>query len=57
MRYVSTLGLLIMLFYILSFSRYNWVNNNKLAAIGSAIIGAAAFALSIFAMFFGNYEM
>ncbi|MDI9476158.1 MAG: hypothetical protein ACOX0L_09250 [Natronincolaceae bacterium] len=57
MKYVMVIPLLIMLFYLLSFSRYNWKNNNKLAAIGSAILGITAFTLACFVLFSGNYEL
>ncbi len=57
MKYLTVVLLFIMLFYILSFSRYNWKNNNKLAATGSAILGITAFGLAFFVLFSGNYEI
>jgi len=57
MKYIVFIFLLILLFYLLSFAIYNWRNNNKIAAIGSAVLGIAAFALPLVLIFFGNYEM
>lgn len=57
MKYVVSLFLLILLFYLLSFARYNWRSNNKIAAIGSAVLGFAAFGISIVILFFASYEM
>lgn len=57
MKYFIGALLLVMLFYILSFTKYNWKNKNKLAAIGAAIIGISAFSLSFFVLFIGSYEI
>lgn len=57
MRYVITMMLIIPLIYIFSFAWYNWTTNNRLAAVGSAIIGFSAVALPIYIMFFGNFEL
>lgn len=57
MKYMIVVLLFAILFYILSFSTYNWRKKNRMAAIGAAIIGFSAFALMFYAMFFGNYEL
>jgi hypothetical protein len=57
MKYIATVFLLMLLSYILSFARYNWKNNNWIAAIGSAVLGFAAFGISFILIFFGSYEM
>lgn len=57
MRYVLSMFLFVMLFYFLSFARYNWTNNNRFAAIGSAVLGLAAFGIPFMLIFFGSYEM
>lgn len=57
MKYVISMFLFVMLFYILSFARYNWRNNNRFAAIGSAVLGIAAFGIPFMLLFFGSYEM
>ncbi len=57
MKYIVAVFLSIMLFYFLTFARYNWKNDNRIAAIGSAIMGCVAFGTSIFLLFFGGYEM
>jgi hypothetical protein len=40
-----------------SFARYNWAKKNRLAAIGSLIIGLAAVLLPLYIIFYGNYEL
>ncbi|MFW5649576.1 MAG: hypothetical protein ACOCG5_10840 [Candidatus Alkaliphilus sp. MAG34] len=57
MKYIIVIPLFIMLFYLLSFSKYNWRNNNRLAAIGSAVLGITAFTLACLVLFSGNYEL
>lgn len=57
MKYIIVVLLFAELIYLLSFAKYNWVKKNRLAAIGSAIIGLAAFALPLFLIFFGKYEL
>jgi hypothetical protein len=57
MRYFVALLVLLVMIYILSFARYNWKAKNKLAAIGAALLAIAAFSLSFFVLFIGNYEI
>jgi len=56
MRYIATLFPLALLVYMLSFAKYNWTKNNKLAAAGAALIGVAAFALAFYVIFFAKAE-
>jgi predicted ferric reductase len=56
-RYIGVLMLLLALFHLLSFARYNWKNKNKLAAVGATVIGFAAVTLFIIVMFVGDYEL
>lgn len=57
MKYVVGVFLLVPLTYLLSFAGHNWRNKNRLAAIGSAILGIAAIGLAFFVIFIGNHEM
>lgn len=57
MKYLIIIFLTLLLIYLLSFARYNWTNNNRLAAVGSLIIGLAAVILPLYIMFLGNYEL
>ena len=57
MKYFILVLVFGVMFYLLSFSKYNWNKKNKLAAVGSAIIGIVAFGLTIFLLFFSNYEL
>lgn len=55
MEYLIIVFLVALLIYMFSFARYNWGNKNRLAAIGSLIIGIAAALLPLYIIFFGNY--
>jgi len=57
MKYIIVVLLFVELIYLLSFAKYNWVKKNRLAAIGSAIIGLAAFLLPLYLIFWGKYEI
>jgi len=57
MKYIVEFLVLILLFYLLSFAKYNWKHNNKIGAIGVAIVGLAAVILSFIVLFVGDYEM
>lgn len=57
MKYLIILSLTALLIYMISFARYNWAKKNRLAAIGSLIIGLAAAALPLYIIFYGNYEL
>ena len=57
MKYIIVVLLIAELIYLLSFAKYNWVKKNRLAAIGSAIIGLAAFLLPLYLIFWGKYEI
>ena len=57
MKYIIVVLLFAELIYLLSFAKYNCVKKNRLAAIGSAIIGLAAFLLPLYLIFWGKYEI
>lgn len=57
MKYVVGFLVLILLFYLLSFAKYNWKNNNKTGAIGVLMIVLAAFIFSFIVLFVGDYEI
>lgn len=57
MKYIIVVLLFAVLIYQLSFARYNWAKKNRLAAIGSAIIGLLAFILPLYLIFWGKYEI
>ena len=57
MKYIIVVLLFAELIYLLSFAKYNWVKKNRLAAIGSAIIGLAAFLLPLYLIFWRKYEI
>ena len=57
MNYIIITLLFAVLIHLFSFAKYNWQKKNKLAAIGAAIIGLAAFILPIYLLFFGPYEI
>ncbi len=57
MKFAIGIVLVMMLIYLGSFAVHNWKRKNKLAAIGSALLGLAAFGLGLFVVFFGNYEV
>lgn len=57
MKYLIEFLALILLFYLLSFAKYNWRHNNKIGAIGAAVIGVVAFILSYIVLFVGDYEI
>ncbi len=52
MKYIVVLLMLLVLFYLFSFAVYNWKNKNRMAAIGSVIIGLIAFVMQFVLMFF-----
>jgi len=56
MKYFISIFPLALLIYMLSFAKYNWTRNNKLAAVGATLIGVAAFALSVYVIFFAEIE-
>jgi multisubunit Na+/H+ antiporter MnhB subunit len=45
------------LFYFLSFAKYNWKTKNKLGAIGAIVMGLAFLILTCVLIFSGNYEI
>lgn len=57
MKYLIILFLVALFIYMFSFARYNWAKKNRLAAIGSLIIGLAAILLPLYIIFYGNYEL
>ncbi|MDD3704856.1 MAG: hypothetical protein PHC45_02145 [Clostridiaceae bacterium] len=57
MKYIIVVLLFAVLIYQLSFARYNWAKKNRLAAIGSIIIGLLAFMLPLYLIFWGKYEI
>ena len=57
MKYAIVLLLLAALIHLLSFAKYNWKKNNRLAAVGSAIIGFAAFVIPLYLIFLSDFEI
>lgn len=57
MKYFFVALLFIELLYLLSFSKHCWQKKNRLAAIGSAIVGFVSIVLWLYMFFFGNYEL
>lgn len=57
MKYVIGCLLLVLLFYLFSFARFNWKSKNKLAAIGVVLLGITAVGLVYFVLFVGDYEI
>jgi hypothetical protein len=57
MKYAIVLLLLAALIHLLSFAKYNWKKNNRLAAVGSAIIGFAAFVIPLYLIFLRDFEI
>lgn len=56
MKYIIVVPLFALLIYQLSFAKYNWTKKNRIAAIGSVIIGILAFVLPLYLIFWGKYE-
>lgn len=52
MKYVIILFLLVISMYPLSYAKYNWNEGNKLGAIGTIILAAAAIAIPSMMLFF-----
>ena len=57
MKYLIVVFLSGVLVYLMSFAKYNWDRDNRIAAVGAAIVGLAAFVLPIYLMFWGNFEV
>lgn len=57
MKYIVVAFVLLLVFYLLSFARHNRQNGNNLGAVGAALMGFAALALSVIVLFIGNYEI
>lgn len=56
MKYIVSLIPFGVMIYLFSFAKFNWTRKNKLAAVGSILIGVAAFAVPIILMFFTDFE-
>jgi hypothetical protein len=56
MKYIISVIPLGVMLYLFSFAKFNWTRKNKLAAVGSILIGIAAFAFPVFLMFFTDFE-
>ncbi|NLI61235.1 MAG: hypothetical protein GX375_07390 [Clostridiales bacterium] len=48
MKYIILTPVLYAFIYLLSFTKYNWDNRNKMAAIGTVIIAIAALVMPFF---------
>ncbi|HBN85836.1 MAG TPA: hypothetical protein DDZ89_18565, partial [Clostridiales bacterium] len=56
MKYVIVILLIWMLTYLLSFAYHTSKTKNYLAAIGSVLIGFAAFGFMFYMLFFGSFK-
>lgn len=57
MKFIAIVLILPIFIYLVSFAVYNWKKNNKLAAVGAAIIGIAAYTLPIYILFLSKVEL
>ena len=56
MRYIATLFPLALLIYMLSFAKYNWTKNNKLAAAEGSAYRSGGLRPGLYVIFFAKAE-
>lgn len=57
MKLILTGGSVALLWHLLSFAAFYWKKQHRLAALGAALAGLAAFLLVLYVIFIGQQEL